>query len=209
MSLYIFTLDLVSRIYPTITKVDGLPYDCLSLIPCSSSLGGVVILASNAVIHVDQATRRVALPVNGWLPRVSDMPTLSTPTGMRELRLEGARMAFVEERTLFVVLVDGTVIPIEFVVDGKVVSRLVIGAALAQTSPPAVVRRPHREHLFVGSTVGPSTLLRAASVEEPVIDSDGMDTSGPAAVVDAGNAMDIDDDDGMLDPPTCVTGDRL
>ncbi|KAH8992719.1 CPSF A subunit region-domain-containing protein [Lactarius akahatsu] len=195
MSLYIFTLDLVSRIYPIITKVDGLPYDCLSLIPCSSSLGGVVILASNAVIHVDQATRRVALPVNGWLPRVSDMPTLSTPAGMRELRLEGARMAFVEERTLFVVLVDGTIIPIEFVVDGKVVSRLVTGAALAKTAPPTVVRKVHREHLFVGSTVGPSALLRTASVEEPVIDSDEMATSGPAAVVDAGNAMDLDDDD--------------
>ncbi|KAF8500474.1 CPSF A subunit region-domain-containing protein [Russula emetica] len=194
MSLYIFTLDLVSRTYPTMTKVDGLPYDCLSLIPCSSALGGVVILTSNAVIHVDQATRRVALSVNGWQPRVSDMPTLPTPVGMRELHLEGARMAFVEERTLFVVLVDGTIVPFEFVVDGKVVSRLVIGNALAQTASPMVVQKAHGEHLFVGSMVGPSVLLRTASVEEPVTDAD-MATSGPAAVVDAGNSMDLDDDD--------------
>src|SRR6202012_3502014 len=110
MSLYIFTLNLVSRTYPTIAKVNSLPYDCLSLIPCLSSLGGVVILASNAVIHVDQATQRVALPVNGWLPRVSNIPTLTTLAGMREMCLEGARMAFVEERTLFV---DSTIIPIE------------------------------------------------------------------------------------------------
>ena len=150
MSLYIFTLDLVSRTYPAITKVDGLPYDCLSLIPCSSALGGVVILTTNAVIHVDQATRRVALSVNGWQPRVSDMPTLPTLVGMRELRLEGARMAFVEERTLFVVLVDGSIVPFEFVIDGKVVSRLVVGKALAQTAPPMVVRKVHGEHLFVG-----------------------------------------------------------
>ena len=198
MSLYIFTLDLVSRTYPTMTKVDGLPYDCLSLIPCSSALGGVVILTSNAVIHVDQATRRVALSVNGWQPRVSDMPTLHTPVDMRELRLEGARMAFVDERTLFVVLVDGTIIPFEFVVDGKVVSRLVIGNALAQTASPMVVQKAHDEHLFVGSMVGPSVLLRTASVEEPVTDADDMATSGPAAVVDAGNSMDLDDDDGVI-----------
>ena len=197
MSLYIFTLDLVSRTYPVITKVDGLPYDCLSLIPCSSALGGVVILTSNAVIHVDQATRRVALSVNGWQPRVSDMPTLPTPVGMRELRLEGARMAFAEERTLFVVLEDGTIFPFEFVVDGKVVSRLVIGKALAQTASPMVVRKVHGEHLFVGSMVGPSVLLRAASVEEPVTEADDMGSSGPAAVVDAGNSMDLDDDDGV------------
>ena len=196
MSLYIFALDLVSRTYPAITKVDGLPYDCASLIPCSSALGGVVILTSNAVIHVDQATRRVALPVNGWQPRVSDMPTLPMPVGMHELRLESARMAFVEERTLFVVLIDGTIVPFEFVVDGKVVSRLVMGAALAQTTSPTVVRKVHGGHLFVGSMVGPSVLLRTASVEELVTDADDMATSGPAAVVDAGNAMDLDDDDG-------------
>jgi cleavage and polyadenylation specificity factor subunit 1 len=207
MSLYIFTLDLVSRTYPIITKVDGLPYDCLSLIPCSSALGGVVILASNAVIHVDQATRRVALPVNGWVPRVSDMPTLPTPVGMRELRLEGARMAFVDERTLFVVLVDGTIIPFEFIVDGKMVSRLVIGTALAQTASPTIVRKVHAEHLFVGSMVGPSVLLRTASVEEPVTDADDPAASGPAAVVDAGNAMDLDDDDGLHDTP-CATHQR-
>jgi len=157
-------------------------------------------LTSNAVIHVDQATRRVALPVNGWQPRVSDMPTLPTPVDMRDLRLEGARMAFVEERTLFVVLVDGTIVPFEFVVDGKMVSRLVMGTALAQTAPPTVVRKVHGEHLFVGSTVGPSVLLRAASVEEPVTDADDMATSGPAAVVDAGNSMDLDDDDGVTAP---------
>ncbi|KAI0259707.1 CPSF A subunit region-domain-containing protein [Gloeopeniophorella convolvens] len=195
MAVYIFTLDLVSRTYPVITKVEGLPYDCLSLLPCSAALGGVVVLASNAVIHVDQATRRVALPVNGWSPRVSDMPTLPMPAGARELRLEGARIAFVDQRTLFVVLVDGTIIPVEFVVDGKVVSRLVIGAALAQTAAPAVVREAHGEHLFVGSTVGPSVLLRTASVEEPLTNADGTDASGPAAVVDANNAMDLDDDD--------------
>jgi cleavage and polyadenylation specificity factor subunit 1 len=202
MLLYIFTLDLISRTYPVITKVDGLPYDSLSLIPCSSALGGVVILTSNAVIHVDQGTRRVALPVNGWQLRVSDMPTLPTPVGMRDLCLEGARMAFVEERTLFVVLSDSTIVPFEFVVDGKVVSRLVIGTALAQTAPPSVVRKVHGEHLFVGSMVGPSVLLRTTSVEEPVTDADDMAASGPAAVVDSGNAMDLDDVDGATS--TCM-----
>ncbi len=156
-----------------------------------------MLISTGWSFHVDQAPRRVALSVNGWQPRVSDMPTLPTPVGMSELRLEGARMAFVEERTLFVVLVDGTIIPFEFVVDGKVVSRLVIGNALAQTAPPMVVRKAHDEHLFVGSTVGPSVLLRTASIEEPVTDADDVATSGPAAVVDAGNSMDLDDDDGV------------
>ncbi|TFY80517.1 hypothetical protein EWM64_g3505, partial [Hericium alpestre] len=62
MRLFIFTLDLITRSYPVITRVEGLPYDCLSLAPCSPALGGVVVLASNALMHVDQASRRVVLP---------------------------------------------------------------------------------------------------------------------------------------------------
>ncbi|KAH9977146.1 hypothetical protein BGW80DRAFT_1456484 [Lactifluus volemus] len=95
------------------------------------------------------------------------MPTLPTPVGMRELHLEGARLTFVQERTLFVVLVDDTIIPFEFVIDGKMVLRLVMGAALAQTASPAIVQKAH----------------------------DNPSASGPAAVIDAVNAMDLNDDD--------------
>ncbi|KAI0052046.1 hypothetical protein FA95DRAFT_1593031 [Auriscalpium vulgare] len=198
MLLYIFTLDLVSRNYPVITKVDGLPYDCISLLSCPSALGGVVVLSSNSIIHVDQASRRVALPVNGWPPRVSDMPTLPADPS-RDLQLEGSRMAFVDDRTLFVILQDGTVYPVEFTVDGKLVSKLSMGAALAQTTIPAVVKQTADEHLFVGSTVGPSVLMRTASVEEAVTDEE-HDAKAPSAVVDAAVAMVIDEDEDIYGP---------
>ena len=199
MTLFIFTLDLITRTYPVIVAVDGLPYDCMSLLPCSPTLGGVVVLTSNAIIHVDQASRRVVLPVNGWSSRVSDMPmpSLSPQDQARDLQLEGSRLVFVDERTLFVILRDGTIYPVEFFVDGKVVSRLSMTAALAQTTIPTVVKLMG-EHLFIGSTVGPSALLRTAKVEEDIkeeIDENGL-TSAPAAVVDATNAMEVDDDDG-------------
>jgi cleavage and polyadenylation specificity factor subunit 1 len=101
----------------------------------------------------------------------------------------------VDDRTLFVVLKDGTVYPVEFVVDGKTVSRLTMAAALAQTTIPAVVERVSEEHLFIGSTVGPSVLLKTTRVEEGV-DSDAELISAPEAVVDVGESMDMDDDDG-------------
>ena len=112
--LSIFTLDLVSCAYPT--KVGSLPYDCLSLIPCLSALGEVVILTSNAVIHVDQAMWHVTLSVNGWQLHVCDMPTLLMMVNMHELCLKGAQMAFVEEQMLLIVLINGTIIPFKFVV---------------------------------------------------------------------------------------------
>lgn len=192
-------MDLVTHQYPVITAADGLPHDCISLLPCASSLGGVVILTSNSIVYVDQTSRRVGLPVNGWASRISDlpMPPTSPAEQKRDLVLEGARAAFVDDRTVFVTLKNGTVYPVEIIVDGKTVSKLTMTSALAQTTIPAVIKRVSDEYLFVGSTVGPSVLLKTVRVEEEV-DSSAESASAPVAVVDMGESMDLYDDDGSL-----------
>jgi hypothetical protein len=133
------------------------------------------------------------------------MPIPPVPPGeqMRNLELEGAHASFVDDRTLFIVLKDGTVYPVEIVVDGKTVSKLTMAAALAQTTIPAIVERVGEEHLFIGSTVGPSVLLKAARVEE-VVDSGAGSALTPTAVVDVGDSMDMDDDDGQYFSCTLV-----
>lgn len=210
VGLYIFTLDLITNNYPVITGVEGLPYDCFALTPCSTSTGGVVVLASNSVLFVDQSGRRVILPVNGWPPRISDlpMPTLTPQEQTRDLLLEGSRFTFVDERTLFLFLRDGTVYPVELIQDGKTVSRLSMSPALAQTTIPAVVKRIGDDHVFVGSMVGPSVLLRTSQVEEEIVEEDVEMAPGPT-VVDTANQMDMDDDEGkcsaVVRSPFCLT----
>ncbi|TFY75914.1 hypothetical protein EWM64_g8097, partial [Hericium alpestre] len=100
-------------------------------------------------------------------------------------------------RTLFVVLKDGTIFPVEFFVEGKVVSRLAMAGPLAQTTAPTVVRQIMGEHLFIGSTVGASVLLKTARVDEEVVDEMDVDdvNAAPAAVVDSVNTMDMYDDE--------------
>jgi len=171
-----------------------LPHDSFSLLPCSTALGGVVITTSNALIYVDQSSKRVALPLNGWTSRISDVPLLpADPT--RNLLLEGSRSVFVDDKTFFLILKDGTVYPVEIVVDGKTVSKLTMSPPLAQTSIPSIARNIGNDHIFVGSTVGPSVLLKAAHVEEEV-EKDDMDVT-PTAVVQGDKEMDYDDDDGL------------
>lgn len=191
-------MDLITHQYPVITAAEGLPHDCISLLPCASSLGGVVILTSNSIVYVDQTSRRVGLPTNGWASRISDlpMPPISPAEQTRNLVLEGACAAFVDDRTVFVVLKDGTVYPVEIIVDGKTVSKLTMGSALAQTTMPTIIERVSEEHLFIGSTVGPSVLLKTAHVEEEV-DSVADSELAPMAVVDTGGGMDLYDDDGL------------
>ena len=197
--LYIFTLDLLNHTYPIITAVDNLPYDSLSLLPCAQSIGGVVVLTANSLIYVDQAARRVVLPVNGWSARVSDIPSLPLDKDL-DLILEGSRLVFADEKTFFVIRKDGMVHPIEIISDGRTVSKLSLSPVLARTTIPSVARQLDSGMLFVGSTVGPSVLLRAVRVEEEVEDGEAGDTdAAPAAVVDTKNTMDIDfDDDGEL-----------
>ena len=205
VGLYIFTLDLITNNYPFITGVEGLPYDCFALTPCSTSTGGVVVLASNSVLFVDQSGRRVIMPVNGWPPRISDlpMPTLTPQEQTRDLLLEGSRFTFVDERTLFLFLRDGTVYPVELIQDGKTVSRLSMSPALAQTTIPAIVKRIGDDHVFVGSMVGPSVLLRTSQVEEEIVEEDVEMAPGPA-VVDTANQMDMDDDEGQCSVVVCA-----
>ena len=196
--LIIFAIDVITHQYTVITNAEGLPHDCTSLLPCASTLGGVIILTGNSIVYVDRTARRVALPFNGWASRISDLPMPPTLPGeeTRNLQLEGSRVTFVDDRTLFVILKDGTVYPVEIVVDGKTVSRLTMAAALAQTTIPSVVERISEEHIFIGSTVGASILFKTARVEEDV-ESGAESAFAPAAVVDMGQSMDIDDDDGM------------
>ncbi|KAK7059173.1 mRNA cleavage and polyadenylation factor subunit [Paramarasmius palmivorus] len=195
--LVIFTLDIQPQNFPIITSVEGLPHDCMSLIPCSTSIGGVVVITANSLIYVDQAARRVALPVNGWASRITDLsyPPSTTPEEQnRNLLLEGCRASFVDDKTIFIILKDGTVYPIELVVDGKSVTKLSMGQALARTTIPSLARRITEERLLVGSTVGPTVLLKTARVEEEVEEDQDM---SEMAVVDSkvDVAMDEDDDD--------------
>lgn len=174
--------------------------------PCSTTTGGVIILASNAILFVDQSGRRVILPVNGWPPRVSDLavPSLSPQEQTRDLELEGSRVALIDDKRLLLILKDGTVYPIELIQDGRTVSKLSMSSALARTTMPSVAKRVGDNHIFVASVVGPSVLLRAAKVEEKILEADIEVVDGPTAVVDTSNVLDMmDADDGK--PLQCAS----
>ncbi|KAI0687702.1 CPSF A subunit region-domain-containing protein [Cytidiella melzeri] len=199
VGLFIFTLDLITHNCPIITAIENLPYDSLFLVSCSATVGGVIVVTSNSLIHISQTGRRVFVPLNGWASRVSDMalPTLSNDEHKPDLSLEGARAAFVDEKTLYVVLKDGTVYPVEILAEGRSVSELSLGAPVARTTIPSVVRSIPSEHLFIGSMVGPSVLLKTVKLEEAVPEQDIEMTSAPPAVVDTAEIVDFDDDDDL------------
>jgi cleavage and polyadenylation specificity factor subunit 1 len=160
----------------------------------------VIAVASNSLIHVSQTGRRTVLSVNGWASRVSDMPipALTGDDLERNLKLEGSCATFIDEKALYIVLKDGSIYPVEIIAEGRTVSQLNIGAPIARTTIPSVVKSTPGEHLFIGSIVGPSVLLKTLKVEVEIQEEDVDMHSAPTAVVDSTDIMDFDDDDGML-----------
>jgi cleavage and polyadenylation specificity factor subunit 1 len=193
VKLFIITADFITHNYPIITEVEGLPYDCFSVIPCSTFPGGVIVLSTNVIIHVGQSSRKVTLPVNGWFARASDVQTgsLASEEAARDLQLEGSHVSFVDDTNFLVILADGVLIPVEIVAEGKTVSALKMGIPQAQTTLPSTVAKGPDGYVFIGSTSGPSVLIKADRLEEEVPEEVGDQSVG---VVDPAAKMDVDDD---------------
>ena len=198
-------MDLITQRYPKITLIPNLPHDCLSLLPCTSSIGGVINLMSNSIVYSNKSAQCISVPVNGWPMHVSDLPMPPTsPTEQnRDLPLKGARAVFTDNKTLFIILRDGSVHQLEIIVDGKSVLKLQLGSeALARTTILSLVKRigSAGSLLFIGSTVGPSVLLKSVRVEEEMDDEDdAMNGVATPVVMDTQSQMQVDDNnDGTL-----------
>jgi cleavage and polyadenylation specificity factor subunit 1 len=146
------------------------------------------------MFHVDQTGRTVAVPSNGWASRVTDLNmTDDANSETRDIALEGSCVVFVDEKKLFVFAADGLVYPVELVVEGRAVTNIIISPPLVQLAIPTTVVNVGQDHVFLGSTVGPSLLLKVVKVQEEVREdaSQSADT-----IVDDSPDGDIDLDDG-------------
>jgi cleavage and polyadenylation specificity factor subunit 1 len=203
------------RSYPVIFAAEGLPYDCLSLVACPPSVGGVLVLAAGSLIHVTSSSRRLVVPTTGWSARIADPAQAAQPVPLPAslaalpggLDLTGAHCAFVSGDAAILVAVDGSARPLRARMDGALLASLELGAPIAHTGPPALLRRLDvgagsveegvLEHLFLGSTAGDSLLLDVEYVEEAAAPTtNGVDHgTGATLATKVEDAMQLDDDD--------------
>lgn len=194
VSIFIITLDTFTRTYPVISQIHGLPYDVLYLVACPPALGGLFAVTANAILHVDQSSRTVGIAVNGWANRVtsSTLPVQVDSDGTPfDLKLEGSSLVLVNENSVVLFMADGDTRTVKTHMDGRTVARLEVSPSLAVTSPASVVCVSDDEHLFVGSTAGPSTLLKAIFTEKVV---EVTETTSVPVIAD----LDMELDEGML-----------
>jgi cleavage and polyadenylation specificity factor subunit 1 len=135
VTLLAVTLDLQQRASTTIFSVYNLPYDCSRVLPLPPPVGGLLVLGTNQVIHVDQAGRCTSIGVNIYATKSTDFPITHRPE--LKLCLEGAVPSLIgnEEGDVLLALRDSTFVRLRFIRDGRNVTDIELEKVEMSTSP--------------------------------------------------------------------------
>jgi cleavage and polyadenylation specificity factor subunit 1 len=179
------TLDLQQRASTTIFSVQGLPYDCFRVLPLQQPVGGLLVLGTNEVIHVDQAGRCTSIGVNIYAKKSSEFSMTHRPE--LKLCLEGAvpvPLLDNEDGDVLLALRDATFFRLRFIRDGRSVTDMELerldlssfpGVGLAGFSCAVSLES---QRVFLGSMTADSVLLGYTSSTKTT------DTSGVSVGVD-------------------------
>lgn len=137
--------------------VDNLPYDSLYAVPCPTSIGGVIVVSTNALLHIDQSSKLTTLPLSGWAKRVTDMTFMGDDTSS-DIHLEGSRAVFIDETEFVVVVSSGNIYTVSLEHEGRLVQKLTLQHALGVVSPPSMIIA-HDNLCLIASTSYQTVLL--------------------------------------------------
>ena len=199
--LEIRTFDLSSGgSYPLLTSVTGLPSDSLYLVSCPAEIGGVVLITSTGVVHIDQSGRTIGVGVNAWWGYTTSLKG-ERSSEERKLSLEGFKCVFVTERDMLLVLQNGDVHQVRFELDGRAMGAIKVDEQSSWVPPPSAVIVAGDRAIFVASSEGDSLLAKVDAVREAT--TMNGDVSHEADAQD----MDVDWDEGQL--RICVQSYRI
>lgn len=165
LSFMVFTLDLQQKASTTILSVGGLPHDLFRVVPLPAPVGGALLVGANELIHIDQSGASNGVGVNPFTKQCTDF-TLTDQSDLG-LRLEDCTLEFIspESGHMLIVLSDGRLATLEFLIDGRRVSGLNV-KLVAPESGGSIIRgrasslsRLGKNALFVGSEDGDSLVV--------------------------------------------------
>ncbi|KAI9004902.1 CPSF A subunit region-domain-containing protein [Phycomyces nitens] len=185
VSIVVISLDLSAKAYPIIYSLDNLPYDCRSLVAMPKPVDGLLVIASNALLHVSQGSPGVGVAVNGYTEKVTEFPGMIYEDGLIEqgLMLDGAKALSMGGNKCLLFLQNGDWVGVQMKMDGN----KVVGMSMATIHHPPILGpqgtgNAHSpvaciptcissikdgEFFFLGSRVGDSLLIKWKNGSEP------------------------------------------
>ncbi|KAH9825753.1 mRNA cleavage [Teratosphaeria destructans] len=159
----VLALGLEDKSVTPLVSITKLPSDLWKVVPLPDPVGGVLLLGTNELVHVDQAGKANAVALNEFAKQASAFPM--TDQSELQLKLEHCEVAMLENGSALLVLNDGTLAVIGFKLLGRNVGGLTVtpvaaeSGGMANGSAPSCITTLRDHNVFIGSEDGNSTLL--------------------------------------------------
>ncbi|KAI0021099.1 CPSF A subunit region-domain-containing protein [Xylariomycetidae sp. FL0641] len=165
LSYMVFTLDLQQKASTTILSVNGLPQDLFRILALPAPLGGALLIGTNELIHVDQSGKTHGVGVNPFAKQATSFSLVDQSE--LNLKLESCEIEVLsaENGELLMVLNDGRLALITFIIDGRTVSGLGVRVIAPEAGGNLVPTRARtltklsRASMFVGSEDSDSLII--------------------------------------------------
>ncbi|KAG6368515.1 hypothetical protein INS49_002725 [Diaporthe citri] len=165
LSFMVFNLDIQQASHTPILSVGGLPQDLFRVIAVPAPVGGALLVGANELIHIDQSGATNGVGVNPFTKQCTDF-TLNDQSSLG-LRLEGCSLDFISPETgqMLLVLSDGRLATLDFQVDGRRVSGLLLKLVAPESGGNIIpyrvscLSRLGRNTIFAGSEEGDSVVF--------------------------------------------------
>ncbi|KAI9307983.1 CPSF A subunit region-domain-containing protein [Cunninghamella echinulata] len=183
-SIMVISLDLSEKVYPVIYSLDKLPSDSLQLVAMPKPIHGILVISSNALLHVSQGSPGVGVAVNGYTKSTTSFSGMKYDPSIIELGLllDGARALYLSGGVCLLFLQNGDWITVTFIRDGNKIVKLQVNLLpFSQTKmikddnknkripnqytpvalvPTCVCNVKSGQYFFLGSRVGNSLLIK-------------------------------------------------
>ena len=117
-SLTTMALDLQKRNLTPLYTVHGLPYDTFSVSALPAPMGGVLLLGTNQITHIDQTGSAYSLSVNDFAHESTSFPLKARYEGPN-IYLNDAKVCALRETTVLLILSDGAMFEVSFKLEGR------------------------------------------------------------------------------------------
>lgn len=164
LSFMVFNLDIQQASHTPILSVGGLPQDLFKVIAVPAPVGGALLVGVNELIHIDQSGATNGVGVNPFTKQCTDF-TLNDQSSLG-LRLEGCSLDFISPETgqMLLVLSDGRLATLDFQVDGRRVSGLLLKLISPESGGNII---PYRVSCL--SRLGRNTIFAASEEGDSVV----------------------------------------
>lgn len=166
------SLNIQQQVHPVIWSLNNLPYDCVKAVAVCKPIGGVLILAVNSLIYLNQSVPPYGVALNSLAESTTNFPL--KPQEDVKLTLDCAQTSFISHDKLVISVKTGELYVLSLQADSMRSVRsfhFEKSAASVLTTCTCIFED---NYLFLGSRLGNSLLLRF-STKEQIAPSTGAD----------------------------------